>query len=153
MTIATHGHSWMGKEGQEGWCLITASKQTNKHELWVHTALCINSHFFPIFHPNQCDTTFSIRSLQIADFLPNQGVELCAYSTSGPIRKNSPVGKEFSWTGELLLDTEDSLDSAKDSMVIEDFAFSDQRNFFRIPPYCKLSLSGRQSMPPTGISG
>ena len=26
-------------------------------------------------------------------------------------------------------------------MVIEDFAFSDQRNFFRIPPYCSLPLS------------
>ena len=63
-----------------------------------------------------------------------------------PLENNSPVRKELSWTGELLLDTEDSLDShtdsAEDSVVIEDFAFSDQRNFFRIPPYCKLSLSG-----------
>ena len=28
-----------------------------------------------------------------------------------PLENNSPVRKEFSWTGELLLDTEDSLDS------------------------------------------
>ena len=71
-------------------------------------------------------------------------VELCAYLTSLPIRKQLTCRKRILLdrrTVRTLKKVSTLTMTAEDSVVIEDFAFSDQRNFFRIPPYCRLLLS------------
>ena len=112
-------------------------------------------------------TNFTVDNLIVWTFLSHeneansQGWNYVLIRRQDPLENNSPVGKELS------LDRRTTTGHWGQSglshwlcwglRVIEDFAFSNQRNFFRIPPYCKLSLSGetpgRQSMPPTGISG